>query len=150
MTNEKRTIHDNVWQKEFLQRLARISAEKGADVRTSRRTKPEITEERVTNLEDRVEVLERAKDELKTSLEEETIDLRKEFAMFIFQTVAIVVGIIAVILAVSVRFSMADSSDTAERLGYIEGLLGAILVVFSAWFVLWSVKNFRKKRPKPR
>lgn len=130
----------------FLTRLRGLwkDMEKIPEKKRGKRTKAEYIEERVKTVEKKVENLEINRDELEKNIERERIDLKKEMAAFIFQSVSIIVGIIVIILTISIGFSISNLSDESEKLSLIAGFLLTLVIVFVIWFILWMIKNFKK------
>lgn len=96
-------------------------------------------------LEDRVIKLEKWRDDVRKDLDS-IPNIRLELAEFVFQTVAIIVAIFALIITVFLAFSTKVEMEQGIKLNIMVGSLGIIAFVLVLWLVLWCIMMFRKRR----
>jgi len=102
----------------------------------------EIQEKKLTSTE-RIEILEKWKRDVHGRLENIT-EIKTELAEFVFQAVAVITTLIAVIFSIFIGFS-ANWNFKDAGMNYIIGLLGAIFVILLVWLFVWGFSTFRRK-----
>ena len=77
-------------------------------------------------------------------LQASSLDLKKELAQFVFQTVSATMGLFAILLAVLIGFSTNwDFEETG--IDYVIGLLLFLTILLIFWFAIWLYCNLKEK-----
>jgi hypothetical protein len=95
--------------------------------------------------EERLLELEKWREDVREELDS-IRNVRFELAEFVFQTVAIIVAIFALIITVFLAFSTKVEMEQGIKLNIMVGSLGIIAFVLVLWLVLWCIMVFRKRR----
>jgi len=107
-----------------------------------------LSDDTLTQLDERIEKLEEWLKETGNvkvkKIDSLEISLKKDLAEFVFQTIAIIFTIIALLSAVILGFVTNWDIENKKQIWTIIVLLGGIALLNLVWFVLWLVRSFRK------
>lgn len=72
--------------------------------------------------------------------------IKEGLAEFVFQTIAIVVGLFAIFITVILSSTIQWSLDSEVKYKLLIGILIVLAIILSIWLYLWHYLHFRRKK----